>query len=317
MPPDSRLTQAKSTTRFSPKPGRARRRTSRPRLGLTDRLANLHLLLRATSFERWPLKVTFYAEDVHRVWSKWTSQQIEKLRPGIEVVVDQSVSNASNTAVEPSEPRGIDALDVGYSSLKDHLTKSQRAIENAEWLHCHICHQGLPSNGAMTLICPAESCTAMTHIECLSTRFLQAGKDKDAVVPTAGECPGCGGKLQWVDLVKELSLRMRGEKEVAALFKKKRRTKKQVEAAALAADEASAASAEDEEMDDPLPKDEDDWHELPESSDVEDVEAAAPTFCSDPSPPVKRPSWKRKEPTTPRSEPIIEDSDWDEAAVLT
>lgn len=60
---------AAAIARASPKSSR-RRRPPRPRLCLTDRLANLHLLLRARSFERWPLKVTFYAEDVYRVWTR-------------------------------------------------------------------------------------------------------------------------------------------------------------------------------------------------------------------------------------------------------
>ncbi|KAI7054337.1 hypothetical protein KC352_g44859, partial [Hortaea werneckii] len=142
--PDSRSTQVKSTTRISPKTGRTRTRTSKPRLGLTDRLANLHLLLRSTSFERWPLKVTFYAEDVYKVWIKWTSQQIAKLRPGISVELDESMRSANErgaeeTPQEASKPKGIDALDISYAGLKAHLEKSRQAIEDAEWLHCNIC----------------------------------------------------------------------------------------------------------------------------------------------------------------------------------
>ncbi|KAI7618404.1 hypothetical protein KC319_g19135, partial [Hortaea werneckii] len=239
---------------------------------------NLHLLLRSSSFERWPLKVTFYAEDVYKVWIKWTSQQIAKLRPGISVELDESMRStnelgAEETSQEASKPKGIDALDISYAGLKAHLEKSRQAIEDAEWLHCNICHQGLPSNGAMTLVCPSEGCSALSHIDCLSNRFLDTSRDGDAMLPTSGNCPECGNKLQWVDLVKELSLRMRGEKEIRALFKKRRRTKKQMDAEASAADDVSELSAEDEPMDDFVPEDEDVWHQLPESSDVEELEA--------------------------------------------
>ncbi|RMZ16981.1 hypothetical protein D0862_00968 [Hortaea werneckii] len=275
-------------------------------------------------FERWPLKVTFYAEDVYRVWIKWTSQQIAKLRPGISVELDGSMRStndrgAEETPQEASKPKGIDALDNSYAGLKAHLEKSRQAIEDAEWLHCNICHQGLPSNGAMTLVCPSEGCSALSHIDCLSKRFLDTSRDGDAMLPTSGNCPECGNKLQWVDLVKELSLRMRGEKEIKALFKKRRRTKKQMDAEASAADHASELSAEDEPMDDLVPEDDDVWHQLPESSDVEELEAPklASAFHSDPNPAVSRPTFARKELRTPDPEPVIEDSDADDWAVLT
>lgn len=284
-------------------------------MSLTDKLANLHLLLRASSFERWPLKVTFYAEDVHRVWVKWTSQHLEKLRPGIEVKLDDSgkVAGASEST-DQATPLGIHALDVGYNAFKQRLEKSQKAFENANWLHCAICHKGLPASGAMTLACPNQDCSALTHVECLSAAFLQAGAKHEAIVPTSGTCPGCSTKLQWVDMVKELSLRMRGEKEVEAIFKKRRRTKKQAEAATT--DGASEESAEDEEMDDAMDDTipEDDWHELPESSDVE---ADGPVIASDPSPVLKSRAFMRPAPATSYSEPVIEDSDWDETEVLT
>ena len=223
-------------------------------------------------------------------------------------------------ASESGDPKGIYALDVGYGGLKPHLSKSQKVFESAEWLHCAICTKGLPTSGAMTLVCPNSSCNALAHIECLSTSFLQAGRNKDAIVPTSGNCPGCGTKHQWIDLVKELSLRMRGEKEVAALFKKRRRVKKQgadaVVDEAIVDDASDASDDEDEEMDDlPVPEGEDEWHELPESSDDEVEEL--PQVQSGPSPVFKRAGLKGKEPATPKSEPVIEDSDWDDAAVLT
>lgn len=281
-------------------------------MGLTDRLANLHLLLRAGSFDCWPLKVTFYAEDVFRVWTKWTSQQIEKLRPGITVALDSS-AQSTEPIQDSTAPRGIHALDVTYAGVKAHLEKSQGLIEDSEWLHCVICKEGLPSKGAMALVCPADGCSAMTHIECLSKAFLR--HNEEAMVPTSGACPQCSTKLQWVDLVREMSLRIRGAEEIKKIFKTRR--KKKGEADANETDDDSDDS-EDVGMDDvALPEDEDDWHELPESSDVEEVAA----IRSDPSPISKAPKaalFKRSTAAAapPYSEPVIEDSDWDEAEVI-
>lgn len=56
--------------------------------------------------------------------------------------------------------------------------------------------------------------------------MLHHEEDREVVVPIQGRCPQCGGHIQWVDMMKELSLRERGAKEVEALLKvKKRRTK--------------------------------------------------------------------------------------------
>lgn len=201
-------------------------------------------------------------------------------------------------------------MDVGYNGLKQNLEMSQKAFENAHWLHCAICREGLPASGAMSLVCLKEGCNGLTHIECLSATFLK-NSSAETVVPTSGSCPSCGTKLQWVDLVRELSLRMRGEKEIAAVFKKRRVTKKQAQAGA--ADDESEVSADDQDMDDVMPG-EDEWHELPESSDIEIDE---PHIRSDPSPAFKSKALKRKAPAIPYSEPVIEDSDWDEAEILS
>ncbi|KAK3635568.1 Slx4p interacting protein [Elasticomyces elasticus] len=302
---EARLTQAKSTTRFSPKSGKVRKRPARPRMCLTDRLANLHLLLRSSSFERLPLKVTFYADDVHRMWLRWTRQHLETLRPGITVAVDAPPKSEAKDTVSR-----IRALDVGYSALKPQIEKSRGLIENSEWLNCAICHGGLPSSGAATLVCTTEGCNAATHIECLSSAFLHAEGDVDAMVPTSGSCPSCNIELQWVDLAKELSLRTRGTKELELLFKEPRKHKKGQNE--VDPDVDAESSADEDKMAGVLPED-DGWHELPESS----ADEAEPVrIRSDPSPPTKVSKFRQAATAAPYSEPIIEDSDWDDAEII-
>jgi structure-specific endonuclease subunit SLX1 len=76
-------------------------------------------------------------------------------------------------------------------------------------------------------------------MRCLSQAFLSEETERNAVVPTKGTCPGCRSPLQWSSLIKELSLRTRGQAEVEALFKPRR----QKAAAAQAVDQ------EDEDLD--------------------------------------------------------------------
>ncbi|KAK4501437.1 hypothetical protein PRZ48_007246 [Zasmidium cellare] len=310
--PGSRITQSKMTSRISTRTGKVRKRSARPRFSLTDRLANLHLLLRSPSFARWPLKLTFYCEDVHRVWQKWSSQTPEKLRSGIEVAMDESSRKAaaqSDPQDPPANPIGIHALDVGYSGSKPHLEKSRAAFEGKTSSRCAVCQKTTPATGAATLVCTNDECNAVSHLQCLSHAFLKEEKKKDALVPTQGKCPSCKAELQWVGLVKDLSLRMRGEKEVKAIFKTKRGKKAAATTAAIA---ESDESADDDDPLDLVLQEEDEWHQLSESSDDEGQHKK---IRSDPSPGHGSAMFKR--PTTaPFSEPVIEDSDWDQAEVL-
>lgn len=302
--PSSRITQSKMTSRISPRTGRTRKRSARPRLSLTDRLANLHLLLRSNSFARWPLKLTFYSEDVYRVWQKWSSQTPEKLRAGIEVPTDETVPKADDQNI-PANTTGIHALDVGYMSLKSQLEKSQAAFEGEINCKCTICRKAVPTSGAATLVCTNNSCSAVAHLHCLSSVFLRDEKQNDTLVPTHGKCPSCNTELQWIDLVKDLSLRMRGEKEVKAIFKPKRGKK----AIATAAAEVDLDESADEDGPLDLVLEDDEWQRLSESSDDEAEEDNA---RSNPSA-----AYKRQATGASSREPVIEDSDWDEAELLT
>ncbi|KAK1825234.1 Slx4p interacting protein [Friedmanniomyces endolithicus] len=314
--------------RFSPKSGKLRKRSARPRLCLTDRLANLHLLLRSNSFERWPLKVTFYAEDVYHIWTRCIRQQLETLRPGITVTLDTPPKDEASKALS-----GIRALDVGYSALKPQIEKTKNLFETSDWLHCVVCHGGLPSGGAGALVCNTEGCNAASHIECLSTAFLLAEGEADAMIPTSGSCPGCNIELQWTDLVRELSMRMRGAKEVEDLFRERRKRKKGAE---VTESDVEAESSMDEAEEGGRLPEEDGWHELPESSwdevwvyskylsfiqtlkktDVILLQAKRANIRRKPSPPTKKSKSKRVAPPPPVTELIIEESDWERAEVI-
>ncbi|CZT21288.1 related to Structure-specific endonuclease subunit slx1 [Ramularia collo-cygni] len=251
--PSSRITQTKQTSRISPRTGKVRKRAARPRLCLTDRLANLHLLLRATSFERWPLKVTFFSEDVHRMWLRWTTQQFEKLRPWIDITMDESscAPKKGQTEAVPSDPspKGIHALDLGYTGLKPQIEKCRELFDVHRSVECSICCKETPSTGFGTLVCPHEGCRSVSHLQCLASSFLKAegASANGAIVPTSGSCPTCNTKLMWIDLVRDLSLRMRGEKEIKAIYKPKRAKK-----GAAAVDDDSEPVSDDDVPDNVL-----------------------------------------------------------------
>lgn len=245
------------------------------------------------------------------MWLRWTTQQFEKLRPGIDIIMDESSlapKKGQSEAVQSDEmPKGIHALDLGYSGLKPQIEKCQEIFQERANVECSICSTKTPATGAGTLVCPHEGCKAVSHLQCLSSAWLKGEGDvaNEALIPTSGKCPSCDTKLLWVDLVKDLSLRMRGEKEVKAIFKPKRAKK-----TAAAVEEESDSASEDDVLDPPLPE-EDEWHELLDSSD-DDVDAR----ISKSDPPPKAARFKRLNTAQSYSEPVIQDSESDGAEIV-
>jgi structure-specific endonuclease subunit SLX1 len=157
---------------------------------------------------------------------------------------------------------------------------------------------------------------------CLSKHFLK--DESDSMLPIKGTCPNCNAELRWVDVVKELSLRMRGQKEVQKLLKETRVRKGN--ATALQPIIGSSDIDEDEEDDD-MEEDiyeeikrlhelnptasktdmGDTWHDVHDSEDS-DADSVVSTASQS-----KKATVSTKAGTLPT---VIEDSDWDDALVL-
>ncbi|GAB7347053.1 hypothetical protein MBLNU459_g3193t1 [Dothideomycetes sp. NU459] len=89
------------------------------------------------------------------------------------------------------------------------------------------------------------------------------------VVPTEGHCSSCGTLLRWADLVQDLSLRLRGEKEVAALFKERKSRKRAGAESLTSAAPAEDGESEDVTSDDDVYADVDDLQAVIDSEDVD------------------------------------------------
>lgn len=63
---------------------------------------------------------------------------------------------------------------------------------------CVLCTRNCSSNDR--LYCLDPYCLAVTHIKCLSQRFLGSS---DHVIPIDGKCPACGTHVLWGDLIRK------------------------------------------------------------------------------------------------------------------
>lgn len=323
---------------LSPKTGRFRKKVVKPCESPTAKISNLHLLLRVPGFARWPLQVRFFCEEIHRIWQAWNDRVDVSISGRHRVLLDvkqpEEAVDSRDMSVQAKGKRkrealgkgGVDGLDVGYSELKGHVEKSISVLAEDGASNCAVCLKTLGSQPKMALVCPHDGCRAASHMTCLASTFRVGERQETSVVPTRGPCPICKQELQWLEMVKEMSLRARGEKELAQLLKKPRErkaktsktvklpeshehpeeTKGEVDADQDIASDRDALQAGAAEDDD-LPED---WH-VQEDDDIVSVASAASEFSDIHAASPTKPALPAQGLRT-----VIEDSDWDSAELL-
>lgn len=200
----------------------------RPRHSLTSILSNLHLLLRVPSFSRWPLSLHFFAPDVYKAWNRWCTTASEPLRDSIEVFPDfgpaKDTTSESEAPATATEPWGIHALPLDYAPLKDYVAKTNSIFTFEREGDCVVCEQAMPPSEGFYATCYNDGCEGVGHVACWSQHFLGVEQDEH-IIPVSGNCPKCRGHLVWGDMMKEMTLRMRGQKDIEKLLKKPRKQK--------------------------------------------------------------------------------------------
>lgn len=230
----------------------------------------MHLLLRVPSFARWPLTLHFFNKEVHTKWGKHcTTPGLEPLRPTLQIVtdfeptaaevfaantsaktVDESWSDddsASEGGEESSAEKsdgpkwGVHALPLDHYPLATYLEKGQNITTFEREGTCVVCHQPLDHDKGLYAICSNGECEGVGHLDCWSRHLLhQRGEHGNGAVllPMDGCCPKCDGAVTWAEMMKELTLRTRGQKEVDKILRKHRKatgvTKTQAKAKAKA-----------------------------------------------------------------------------------
>lgn len=242
------------------------KRRSRPPMSLEARLKNLHYLLGVKSFERWPLHIRFFAPDVFGLWEKYTAKLTPTLRKSITVILTPAelpvAATQGSTEDQTSKiPAVIRAIAVAYEDYKPYVEKSRSLLDGGRAQSCGVCRKKLDTSTSLSLVCPLETCRTVSHMTCLSNKFLVEEGGQNSLIPIEGTCPGCHSPLKWTTLMKELSLRIRGEQEMEAMFKPKRR-KKANSVSETEATEAQDLGDDDEEL-------EDDWMQEVDDEDDE------------------------------------------------
>jgi structure-specific endonuclease subunit SLX1 len=252
---DARAVELQKKKKGSP----SRRR--KPPMSLEARLKNLHHLLGVRSFDRWPLNVRFFAKDVFVLWEKHTAKMAPPLRKSIVVqltpVEIPRLTSETTTEEAFKIPDQIQAISVAYEDCKPYVEKTKIIFEDGPPNSCGICKARVSKATSLVLVCPLEDCRTVYHMSCLSSRFMVEEGNRDSLIPIEGTCSSCHSCLKWSTLMKELSLRTRGEKELEAMFKPKRRKK----ADSISEPDTAELGEEEEELDETWMEDVDDGDE--------------------------------------------------------
>jgi len=198
-------------------------------------MSNLHLLVGVPSFERWPLRLHFFRKDVHAAWEKARATAKEPTRANIPILMDfaddaakvgASTTNEGEAGPSTAEPcpGGIHALPVDYVPFKDYVAKGRDVFSFEREGNCVVCQEHMPPGGGLYALCSNDGCEGVGHVSCWSRHMLPS-HERENILPVEGKCPKCNGSLRWGDLMTELTLRLRGVKEVDKLLKKKRKAK--------------------------------------------------------------------------------------------
>jgi structure-specific endonuclease subunit SLX1 len=222
-------------------------------MSLEARLKNLHHLLGVGSFNRWPLHLRFFAPDVFTQWERHIGKLKTTLRKSITIQltpaeIPKLASDVSTELQTHFIPEIIRAIPVAYEDCKPYIEKSKSMLEDGCRRACSVCKKEADTSKSLILVCPIESCHTVSHLACLSERFLAEGGGQHALVPIEGTCPGCHSPVRWSTIMKELSLRIHGEEELKTMFKPKRKRKSDNTAESDTAD-AQGPDEEDEDLD--------------------------------------------------------------------
>lgn len=237
IPSESRISRAAGVKRNgAPK---------RPHPAIGSIMSNLHLLLRVPSFERWPLRLHLFAPAAQAAWEASCATADGVLRRKLEVVTDfgpdgkggrgtssgdeahadgASVASSAEGSASDTFRWGIDALALDYAPMKEYVEKSQSIFTFEREGTCIICKEELEHGNGLHVVCSASGCEGVGHLTCWSRHLLEQDQEgRDAVIPVQGRCPSCQADVRWDDMMKELTLRTRGPKEVTRLLKPTKR----------------------------------------------------------------------------------------------
>ncbi|CRK15600.1 hypothetical protein BN1723_010732 [Verticillium longisporum] len=179
----------------------------------------------------------FFVKTAHKAWEGSCAAAEKPVRKGLQILTDfgpggtmatdaeaaGEAGESSTAAPGTDENWGVHALPLDHAPMKDFVEKGRSIVTFEREGACVVCKEPLEHGRGLHVICSNGSCEGAGHLSCWSRHLLAQESSEEAVLPVAGPCPCCRSEVRWDDLMRELSLRVRGEGEVDKLLKVKKK----------------------------------------------------------------------------------------------
>ena len=196
----------------------------RPVHSMRSIIANLLLLTGVPSFRRWPLTLNFFAQEAFATWKDRLKNSTDQVRPDIDILTDFAKPSEH---VNTNEAIGIHSMPLNYRPMGQYVEKTHDIVKFEQEGSCVHCTKELESGKGLHAMCPNEGCTAMGHLDCWAKHALSADEEEH-IIPALTTCPSCKSDIRWGTMVKELTLRTRGQADVQKLLKYVRKEREAV-----------------------------------------------------------------------------------------
>ncbi|KAI0342464.1 hypothetical protein BDW22DRAFT_200933 [Trametopsis cervina] len=151
----------------------------------------------AHPFNTWPLRVKFFTEQARKLWDA-TSKKVV-LPSGLYVDVELEGVDGRSGIIGTGRTGPIDVTDEAFTTA--HLRKAGKLSVSPR---CTICKTqvDIAQEPLESALCPADSCTAVSHLTCLAEAFRGSASTPTTFIPRGGECPSCRTYTLWGDVIR-------------------------------------------------------------------------------------------------------------------
>ncbi|KAG6829449.1 hypothetical protein H0H92_004509 [Tricholoma furcatifolium] len=169
-------------------------------------------------YNTWPLHVKLFSDEAVGAW-KAATRSSASMPPGFTCTTETEGVDGKSGKVGSGRQGPIKVKDGNeqilvlqielllISSISEHFTSTYLAKNTAllaanPSLCCSVCNEEIlnyTSDALSTALCPNTSCSAVSHLTCLSTKFLGPST---VLIPRGGTCPSCKTYILWGDIVR-------------------------------------------------------------------------------------------------------------------
>ncbi|RDX52473.1 hypothetical protein OH76DRAFT_160793 [Lentinus brumalis] len=164
-------------------------------------------------YNTWPLSVTLFTEEAEKAWNHAAKAVgMPPLPSGLKVLTELEGVDGKSGKSGSGRTEPIDVTDDTFTS--EHLHKASTVFSAGSALKCSICQEPIQHDvdPLSVALCPSSSCTAVSHLSCLSRRFLDAQPASSSadIIPRGGTCKSCGTYVLWGDVIRGCYRRREG-----------------------------------------------------------------------------------------------------------